>query len=50
MGAGVVFLNLNGMILKPDGPEREELTLEVAVSRIDRDETTRGLQWLILSV
>lgn len=49
LGACVVFLKLNGIVPKPDGPEWEELTLDVAASRIDRDETTRRLTLLILN-
>ena len=47
LGACVVFLKLNGMIPKPDGPEWESLTIDVAASRIDRDETTRRLRALL---
>ena len=48
LGACVVFLKLNGIVPKPDGPEWEELTLDVAASRIDRDETTRRLTALVV--
>ena len=47
LGACVVFLKLNGIVPKQDGPEWEELTLDVAASRIDRDETTKRLKLLI---
>ena len=43
LGACLVFLRLNGVETKPDGPEWEELVLDVAASRIDRDETTKRL-------
>ena len=44
LGACVVFLRLNGLEPKTDGPEWEELTLAVAASEIDRDEATRRLR------
>jgi len=47
MGSCIVFLRLNGIEPKPDGPEWEELTLAVAASEIDRVETTRRLQNLL---
>jgi death-on-curing protein len=43
LGACLVFLRLNGVETKPDGPEWEELVLDVAASRIDREETTKRL-------
>jgi death-on-curing protein len=47
LGACIVFLRLNGIEPKPDGPEWEELTLAVAASAIDRDESTRRLRKLL---
>jgi death on curing protein len=47
LGAGVVFLRLNGIEPKADGPEWEALTLAVAASEIDRDEATRRLRKLL---
>ena len=47
LGACIVFLRLNGIEPKTDGPEWEELTLAVATSEIDRDETTRRLRKLL---
>ena len=44
LGACIVFLRLNGIEPKTDGPEWEELTLAVAASEIDRDEATRRLR------
>ena len=44
LGACLVFLRLNGVETKPDGPEWEELVLDVAASRIDREETTKRLE------
>jgi death-on-curing protein len=43
LGACLVFLRLNGVGTKPDGPEWEQLVLDVAASRIDREETTKRL-------
>ncbi len=43
----LVFLRLNGLEPKPDGPEWEELTLAVANGTIDRIETTKYLRKLI---
>lgn len=47
LGACIVFLRLNGIEPKPDGPVWEELTLAVAASEIDRDEATRRLRKLL---
>ena len=47
LGACLVFLRLNGVEPKSDGPECEELTVAVAAGAIDRDETTRRLQRLL---
>ena len=47
LGACLVFLRLNGIEPKPDGPPWEELTLGVASSELDRDETTRRLRKLV---
>lgn len=47
LGACLVFLRLNGIEPAPDGPEWEELTLAVAASALDRDETTARLRKLI---
>jgi death on curing protein len=47
LGACLVFLRLNGIEPRTDGPEWEELTLAVAASAIDRDETTRRLRKLL---
>ena len=44
LGACIVFLRLNGIEPKPDAPEWEELTLAVAASVLDRDETTARLR------
>ena len=47
LGACLVFLRLNGIEPQPDGQEWEELTLDVAASRLDRDETTKRLRLLL---
>ena len=46
-GACIVFLRLNGIEPKPDGPEWEDLTLAVASSALDRDEATVRLRRLL---
>ena len=43
LGACLVFLRLNGVETKPDGPQWEQLVLDGAASRIDREETTKRL-------
>ena len=47
LGACIVFLRLNGIEPKADGPEWEELTMAVAAGTGDRDETTTRLRRLI---
>ena len=47
LGAGLVFLRLNGVEPKADGPEWEDLTLAVADGRLDRDEATMRLRKLL---
>ena len=44
LGACIVFLRLNGIEPKNDGPEWEELAMAVAASLIDRAEATRRLR------
>ncbi len=46
LGACIVFLRLNGIEPRSDGPEWEELALAVAASASDRDETTTRLRKL----
>ena len=46
MVAAIVFLRLNGIEPLPDSTEWERLMLDVAASKIDRDETTRRLRKL----
>lgn len=47
LGACIVFLRLNGIEPKADGPGWEELTLAVAASVIDREEATQRLRKLL---
>jgi death-on-curing protein len=47
LGACIVFLRLNGLEPKTDRPQWEELTMAVASSAIDRDETTKRLRKLL---
>jgi death-on-curing protein len=47
MTAAITFLRLNAIEPAPDGPEWEELVLDVAASRIDREETTARLRKLL---
>jgi death-on-curing protein len=49
LGACLVFLRLNGVELKPDGPPWEQLTWEVASNVLDREQTTAQLRELIIS-
>ena len=43
----LVFLRLNGFSPTPDGPEWESLVLDLAASRLDRDQTTKRLRELL---
>jgi death-on-curing protein len=47
LGACLVFLRLNGIEPEADGPKWEELTMDVAASRLDRDQTTGRLRQLL---
>jgi death-on-curing protein len=47
LGACIVFLRLNGLEPKPDGPGWEELTQAVAAGRLSRDETTKRWRRLV---
>jgi death-on-curing protein len=47
LGACILFLRLNGIEPAPDGPDWEALTLDVAASRLDRDQTTVRLRALM---
>jgi death on curing protein len=47
MMAAIVFLRLNGIEPAPDSGEWEEFVLDLAASKIDRDETTQRLRRLL---
>jgi len=47
LGACIVFLRLNGIEPRPDGPEWMDLTMAVASSALDRAETTVRLRKLL---
>jgi death-on-curing protein len=47
LGACLVFLRLNGIEPDKDGPDWEELTLDVASSALDREQTTARLRKLL---
>lgn len=47
LGACLVFLRLNGIEPRADGPEWEEFTLAVAASVMNREETTARLRKLL---
>ncbi len=40
LGSCIVFLRLNGIEPKPDGPEWEELVLAIASGKLDREQAT----------
>lgn len=48
LGACLVFLRLNGIEPKADGPEWEQLVVAISSSTMDRDETTERLRELLL--
>ena len=47
LGSCLVFLRLNGLSPAPDSGDWEALTLDVAASRLDREQTTRRLRVLV---
>lgn len=47
LGSCLLFLLLNGLEPKADGPHWERLTLDVASARLTRDETTSRLRRLV---
>ena len=47
MVAAIVFLRLNGIEPLPDSAEWEKLMLDLAASKITRDETTRRFRKLL---
>ena len=50
LGACVVFLRLNGIEPKPDGPEWEELVLAIAPGNLDREQATIRLRELLPTI
>jgi death-on-curing protein len=47
MAAAIVFLRMNGIDPRPDGPAWESLVLDVAASKLDRAQTTQRLRKLM---
>ena len=47
LGSCIIFLRLNGVEPQSDGQAWEDLTLDVAASRIDRAQTTKRLRILL---
>jgi death-on-curing protein len=47
LGSCIIFLRLNGVEPQPDSQAWEDLTLDVAASRIDREQTTTRLRALL---
>lgn len=47
LGACIVFLRLNGIEPGADGADWEDLTMAVAASAVDRDETTERLRRMV---
>jgi death on curing protein len=47
LGSCLLFLRLNGFHPLPDRPEWEQLTLDVAASKLNRDHTTTRLRELV---
>lgn len=50
MMAAIVFLRLNGIDTLPDSERWEQLMLEVAASKLDRDATTQRLRKLVTPI
>ena len=47
LGSCIVFLRLNGVEPRPDGPEWEELVLAIAAGSLDREQATTRLRELL---
>ena len=47
LGSCIVFIRLNGIEPKPDGPEWEELILAIASGKLDREQATIRLRELL---
>lgn len=50
LGACVVFLRLNAVEPKPDGPEWEQLVLSIASGNLDREQATIRLRELLPTI
>ena len=50
LGACLVFLRLNGVEPEADGPAWEQLTMDVAASLLNREQTTARLRQLLPAV
>ena len=50
LGSCIVFLRLNGVEPKPDGPEWEKLVLAIASGSLDREQATNRLRELLPTV
>jgi death-on-curing protein len=50
MMAAIVFLRLNGIEPAPDSEQWEQLVLDVAASKLDRNGTTRRLRGLLKTI
>jgi len=48
LGAALVFMRINGLVPSKDGQAWEDLTLDVASSKLDREQTTGRLRELIV--
>jgi len=47
LGSCIIFLRLNGVEPHPDSQAWEDITLDIAASRIDREQATKRLRALI---
>jgi death-on-curing protein len=47
LGACIVFLRINGIEPQADSQSWEDLTLDIAASRLDRDQATQRLRALV---
>jgi death-on-curing protein len=48
MASAIVFLRLNGVEPSPDSSEWEAMVLDIAASRVDREQATASLRSLVL--
>jgi death on curing protein len=47
LGSCIIFLRLNGVEPRPDGPEWEELVWAIAAGKLDREQATTWLRALL---